>query len=104
MKENRPIRILQVGMSPYYGGTESFIMNQYRCINRNKVQFDFLNVYKTEIACQQEIEKLGGRIYYLDMNRHNGMSAYHKKIDDFFTQNAKEFDAVHCNYRKRSIK
>lgn len=99
MKENRPIRILQVGMSPYYGGTESFIMNQYRCINRNKVQFDFLNVYKTEIACQQEIEKLGGRIYYLDMNRHNGMSAYHKKIDDFFTQNAKEFDAVHCNYQ-----
>ena len=44
------IRVLQVGMSEYYGGTESFIMSQYRAIDKSKVQFDFLNVYKGKIV------------------------------------------------------
>ena len=93
------IRILQVGMSPYYGGTEAFLMSQYRAIDRTKVQFDFLNVYAEKIACQDEIEALGGHVYYLDMARHNGVRAYYKKMDAFFSDNAKNFDAIHCNFQ-----
>ena len=65
-----PIHVLQVGMSPYYGGTEAFIMSQYRRIDREKVQFDFLNVFGEEIACEQEIQELGGKVYPLNMARH----------------------------------
>lgn len=96
---DRIIRILQVGMSPYYGGTESFIMNQYRAIDKNKIQFDFLNVYQEKIACQDEIEDLGGNIYYLDMARHHGLKAYHKNLNRFFSEYANRFDVVHCNYQ-----
>ena len=96
---NKPVRILQVGMSPYYGGTESFIMNQYRRIDKSLVQFDFLNVYKEKIACQDEIEALGGKIYYLDMARHKGLKAYYKNIDNFFKENASNFDGIHCNFQ-----
>lgn len=99
MKDNRIIRILQIGMSPYYGGTESFLMSQYRAIDRTKIQFDFLNVYNEKIACQDEIESLGGHIYYLDMARHHGMKSYYKNLDLFFSENAKKFDAVHCNFQ-----
>lgn len=99
MKTEKPIRILQVGMSPYYGGTESFIMNQYRKIDKSKIQFDFLNVYKEKIACQDEIERLGGNIYFLDMARRNGLKKYHKNLDDFFKKNHLIFDAVHCNFQ-----
>ena len=99
MKYNKIIRILQVGMSPYYGGTESFLMSQYRAIDRTKVQFDFLNVYNKKIACQDEIEKLGGKIYYLDMARHHGIRTYYKKLDSFFSENARKFDVVHCNFQ-----
>lgn len=95
----RPIRILQVGMSPYYGGTESFIMNQYRKINRNLVQFDFLNVYKEPIACEDEIRKLGGTIYYLNMSRRNGMREYYKNLNCFFEKNKGKFDVIHCNFQ-----
>lgn len=73
-----PVRVLQVGMSQYYGGTESFIMNQYRKINREKIQFDFLNVYSGPIACEQEIKALGGQIYSLDMSRRKGLKQYKK--------------------------
>ena len=99
MERNKAIRILQVGMSPYYGGTESFIMNQYRKIDRKKIQFDYLNVYKEKIACQDEIESLGGRIYHLDMARRHGIKTYYKTLDKFFTENAREFDGVHCNFQ-----
>ena len=93
------IRILQIGMSPYYGGTESFLMNLYRAIDREKIQFDFLNVYIEKIACQDEIEEFGGKIYYLNMARHNGINSYHKNLKKFFMNNADKFDAVHCNYQ-----
>lgn len=94
---NEPIRILQVGMSPNYGGTEAFIMEQYRHIDKRKVQFDFLNVFKEELACTSEIKDLGGRIYYLDMARHNGIGTYYEKLDEFFKKNSKQIDGIHCN-------
>ena len=99
MNSNKVIRVLQVGMSPYYGGTESFIMNQYRCINKSRVQFDFLNVYDTEIACQQEIINMGGRIYHLDMSRRHGLRRYNENLKKFFEKYASEFDIVHCNFQ-----
>lgn len=94
---NKPIRVLQVGMSPNYGGTESFIMSQYRSINREIVQFDFLNVYNVPIACEEEIKKLGGKIYHLDLSRRHGIIKYFKRIDSFFKNNKDGIDIVHCN-------
>lgn len=99
VEPDRVIRILQVGMSPYYGGTESFIMNQYCEIDRTKIQFDFLNVYQREIACQKKIVAMGGNIYYLDMARNHGIRGYHKNLDDFFFEHAAKFDAVHCHFQ-----
>lgn len=99
MAHKKVIRILQVGMSPYYGGTEAFLMSQYRAIDRTKVQFDFMNVYSEKIACQDEIEALGGHIYYLDMARHHGFKRYHQNLDTFFSENAYQFNGVHCNFQ-----
>ena len=96
---NNPIRVLQVGMSQYYGGTESFIMNQYRKINREKIQFDFLNVYNGPLACDEEIKQLGGQIYSLDMSRRKGLKKYRKNLDNFFKENASKFNVIHCNFQ-----
>ena len=37
-----PIRVLQVVTHMNRGGLETMLMNYYRNIDRNKVQFDFL--------------------------------------------------------------
>ena len=94
-----PLRVLQVGMSPYYGGTESFVMNQYRKINRDAVQFDFLNVFNEPIACEDEIKALGGRIYPLNMSRRHGVRQYKKHLNAFFREHADKFDIIHCNFQ-----
>lgn len=93
-----PLRVLQVGMSPCYGGTESFLMGIYRKIDRKKVQFDFLNVYDEEIACQSEIESMGGKILHVKFRRREGIHNYYKGIRDFFEKH-KDYMVIHCHYQ-----
>ncbi|MBE6778489.1 MAG: glycosyltransferase family 1 protein [Ruminococcaceae bacterium] len=60
-----PRRILQVFGEPLAnGGQESYIMNMYRHIDRERIQFDFFTPFTVDnLALQQEIEALGGRVY-----------------------------------------
>lgn len=57
-------RILQVVFCLERGGTESFIMNQYRAIDRSEYQFDFLVFTEKEYPYTGEILNLGGRIFF----------------------------------------
>ncbi len=60
-----PIRVLQVVTHMERGGLESMIINYYRHIDREKVQFDFLVHRQEQASFDDEIESLGGRIYRL---------------------------------------
>lgn len=60
-----PIRVLQVVTHMDRGGLESMLMNYYRHIDREKIQFDFLVHRQERAAFDDEIEALGGRIYRL---------------------------------------
>ena len=46
------------------GGLEAFVMNYYRVLVHMDIQFDFVCMYD-KIAYEEEIRKLGGRIYYI---------------------------------------
>jgi len=50
------------------GGIETFLMNIYRNIDREKLQFDFVIYYKNKHNnyYEKEIRSLGGKIYYLN--------------------------------------
>ena len=58
-----PRRVLHIVGRMDRAGTETLLMNLYRQIDRDRVQFDF--VYFTDDACDYdaEIESLGGRIH-----------------------------------------
>ena len=60
-----PIRILQVVTHMDRGGLETMLMNYYRHMNREKVQYDFLVHRQERAAYDDEIEALGGKIYRL---------------------------------------
>lgn len=54
------IRILHVVSSLVVNsGVMSVIMNYYRHINKNLIQFDFLYFESAEDACVEEIKKIG---------------------------------------------
>ncbi len=59
----KPIRVLHENVIMDQGGIENLIMNIYRNIDRDKIQFDFL-VHRSKKGCfDNEIRELGGKIY-----------------------------------------
>lgn len=88
---SEPIRILQVFAGMNRGGAETMIMNWYRNIDRSKIQFDFI-VHTEEIcAYDEEIKKLGGRIYRVP--RYTGKNHFSYKTA------WKQFFKIHPEYR-----
>ena len=59
------MRVLQIFGEPLSnGGQEAFIMNMYRNIDRDKVQFDFFTPYYCDNEkLKNEINELGGEVY-----------------------------------------
>ena len=60
---DQPIRVLCVFSMLDMGGAESMCMNLYRHIDRTRIQFDFVKHTSQKGAFEDEIIKLGGRIY-----------------------------------------
>jgi glycosyltransferase involved in cell wall biosynthesis len=69
-------KILQVLGGLYCGGTETFVMNTYRAIDKEKFQFDFLVHEKEEAHYDKEILSLGGKIYRIDDRTEVGTLKY----------------------------
>ena len=57
------VRVLHIVTNMDRGGLESMLMNYYRHIDREKLQFDFLVHRQERATFDDEIETLGGRIY-----------------------------------------
>lgn len=93
--KSKPIRILQIGMHDQIGGIETFVMNHYRNINRDKVQFDFISIHQ-KMCFEDEVKMLGGKVYHLPSPKEHPMKYYIqiKKI----IQNH-DYDIVHIHMR-----
>ncbi|MCK8520578.1 glycosyltransferase family 1 protein [Aquimarina sp. D1M17] len=90
------VRILQVFTIMNRGGAESMIMNYYRKIDKDKVQFDFLVHRKEKAAFDEEIESLGGKIYRFDPINPLSPGAYYEKLRSFFKEHS-EYKVVHSH-------
>ena len=88
-------RVLVFGVTENPGGVESVIMNYYRNIDRNKIQFDFLCNTK-EVAYEDEIIKMGGKIYKIT-GRSVNRRQYMNDMEKFFSENAKKYTTIWVN-------
>ena len=82
------IRILHVVTSLDRGGLETMLMNFYRKIDRDKVQFDFLVHKRTENGFEQEVVSMGGRIFNAPERSLAAMPRYIKKLEAFFGEHS----------------
>ena len=62
---SEPIRVLHVIRLMNHGGVESMLMNLYRNIDRSKMQFDFIIDHTVDMDFEEEIKRLGGKIYIM---------------------------------------
>lgn len=87
-------KILHITGSLDRNGTETFIMNVYRHIDRNDIQFDFLLFTQSIDGYYEEAESLGAKIYRLHTRR-NGLINYFKELYHFFKLHASEYRGIH---------
>ncbi len=89
------IRILHVVTHMNRGGLETMLMNYYRQIDRNQIQFDFLVHRYYRADYDDEIESLGGVIYRLPVLNPLD-SKYNKALSLFFDEHL-EYQIVHVH-------
>lgn len=88
------IRILHIVSSiRIESGVMSVIMNMYRNINRNNIQFDFLYFDEYDNSFEKEINELGGLCYKI--SRPNLSMEFKKELEHFFTVNSHKYIAIH---------
>ena len=90
------MRILVFGMTENPGGVESFLINYYRHIDRDHIQFDFLCNSYNPVAYEDDLIKLGGRTFHITA-RSDNYSRYKKELEEVFRAHAKEWDAIWVN-------
>ena len=89
------IRVLQIIDHMESGGIQAFVMNVYRHINREEIQFDFLLHHQGKHSYYHEIEELGGRIYYVEP-RSKGLLVNRRSLKDFFSTHP-EYKVIHMH-------
>ena len=97
-----PIRILQVFGRLDRGGAEGVIMNLYRKFDRTKIQFDFVVHTDKKCAYDDEIVKLGGRIYRVPQFKGINIFSYFKAWNKFFKKH-KEYKIIHSHVSSTAI-
>ena len=89
------IRVLHVLNNLGSGGAESIVMNIYRKLDRNKVQFDFLIRSKKNGPLVDEIKSLGGRIYYTSEYPKHFLKN-ERELKRFFNEHS-EYSVIHIH-------
>lgn len=93
-----PIRIVHNIASLHLGGSQAFVMNMYRNIDRSKVQFDFVVTPETKEGFYDEITNLGGKIFSCPRYKVTNHIQYNKWWDDFFNEHP-EYKVIHGHVR-----
>lgn len=76
-------------------GVMSVIMNYYRNINRELIQFDFMYFRESEASYNEEINQMGGKLYSI-CNPKN-IIKFRNELKVFFNNHKNEYDIVHIH-------
>lgn len=93
------MRILNVCEVFQAAGIESFIMNMYRNMDKEQVQFDFFVMSKEKEIYDEEIKALGGKKYGIKVDEKNTLIRIMKEADLLYRFLLKHpYDVVHIHY------
>lgn len=101
MNKKEPIRVLQMIPSFYYGGAQAMIVNLYKAIDRNKVQFDFVVDHTEYEGIKETVESLGAKTYSVPAFNGFNLKQVRKAWNELLT-NHPEYKILHCHCRKYS--
>lgn len=92
------IRILHMIGSLEMGGSQTMVMTLYRSIDKEKFQFDFIIDCDTKSVFEEEIKRMGGKIFRLPKFNGINFMKVGQAWNDFF-QNHPEYKILHSHVR-----
>lgn len=97
--KNVKIKVAQVIGKGNNGGVESMIINLYKFIDRDKIQFDFFLENECVTINKENVKALGGNFYIIPSYKHP--LRYMKVLTKLFKDN--KYDIVHSNMNTLSF-
>ena len=91
------IRILHMIAALEMGGSQALVMNLYRHMDREQIQFDFVLDHPERDDYAGEVKALGGRIYTMP-GFHGNVGEVRRAWDAFFTEHP-EYKVLHSHVR-----
>lgn len=97
--KKEPIRVAQIIGKWVGGGVETVVMNYYKHIDRNQVQFDFICDSDSKSIPYEEIEALGGKV--ITIPPYQKVICYHKKLKKVLKKG--NYKIVHSHINTLSV-
>lgn len=103
-RESRKLRVLQVGMTRNLGGIETYLIEQFRHLDKSKIDYDFVNITGEYSICyDDEILASGSKIFKVVSRHKNPLLHYwqwvtillqHKGVYDVIVLNTNSMEYV----------
>lgn len=92
------VRVLQMVGSLDIGGSQIMVMNLYRAMDREKVQFDFIVDRPDKMFFAEEVKALGGKVYVMPQFKGTNIRRIKKAWKEFFVEHP-EYKVLHSHVR-----
>ena len=89
-------KVLQIIPTLDLGGTEAFVMNHYRMLDRRRIQFDFLVFSERNWPYLEEIHQLGGRVFFAPRPTLLHTLRFYKHFRNILKLGG-PYEAIHCH-------
>ena len=96
-REPRVLRVLQVGMTRNLGGIETYLIEQFRHLDKSKIDYDFVNITGEYSICyEDEILASGSKIFKV-VSRHKNPLLHYWQWFNILLQNKGIYDVIVLN-------
>lgn len=96
-RESRRLRVLQVGMTRNLGGIETYLIEQFRHLDKSKIDYDFVNITGEYSICyEDEILASGSKIFKV-VSRHKNPLLHYWQWFNILLQNKGVYNVIVLN-------
>lgn len=96
-RESRRLRVLQVGMTRNLGGIETYLIEQFRHLDKSTIDYDFVNITGEYSICyEDEILASGSKIFKV-VSRHKNPLLHYWQWFNILLQNKGVYDVIVLN-------
>lgn len=94
-----PVRVLQLTYSLKAAGIETFVVNLYKNIDRNKIQFDFVSYFEKEKKefYDDTVEVLGAKVFKLGYKKRSIMTNLLTRKNLYYCIKKNHYDIIHIH-------